>query len=140
MHNFLHFCFEIYKGSVLLCGTKVVETSAATGGGSAAMVIRTGFLTAKGGLVRSILFPKETSNDFFRDAVRFICAMAALASVGMVYQSLTMMRYGAELKHIILTACDIVTIAVPPALPAAICIGLEMSMRRLRRLPTQQAR
>ena len=129
-----HFCFEIYKGSVLLCGTKVVETSAATGGGSAAMVIRTGFLTAKGGLVRSILFPKETSNDFFRDAVRFICAMAALASVGMVYQSLAMMRYGAELKHIILTACDIVTIAVPPALPAAICIGLEMSMRRLRRL------
>ena len=41
-------------------------------------------------------------------------------------------QYGASLKHLILGACDIVTIAVPPALPAAICIGLEMAMARCR--------
>jgi magnesium-transporting ATPase (P-type) len=52
----------------------------------AAIVIRTGYLTAKGSLVRSILFPKESSNDFFKDAVRFIFALATLAGIGMIYQ------------------------------------------------------
>ena len=134
-----------HKGATLLCGTQVVDvspgeahqhgTGAAFPGGetaTAAVVIRTGFLTAKGSLVRSILFPKETSNDFFKDSVRFICALAALASIGMIYQSAKMSEYGASLKHLILGACDIVTIAVPPALPAAICIGLEMAMARCR--------
>jgi magnesium-transporting ATPase (P-type) len=61
-------------------------SGAAIEGEVAAIVIRTGYLTAKGRLVRSILFPKEPSNDFFNDAVRFICALAALAGIGMIYQ------------------------------------------------------
>ena len=89
------FCPTECRGSVLLCGTRVVSVSpgetpalrscaphvpndtsppagaaessgAGTGG---AMVIRTGLLTAKGSLVRSILFPKVASNDFFKDSV-----------------------------------------------------------------------
>jgi len=139
------FCPNKYRGCLLLSGTQVVDVSPGEAsnapsapvpggepGATAAVVLRTGFLTAKGSLVRSILFPKETSNDFFRDSVRFICALAALASLGMVYQSVKMSQYGASLRHLILGACDIVTIAVPPALPAAICIGLEMAMARCR--------
>ncbi len=33
-------------------------------------------------------------------------------------QGIKMSRYGASLKHLILEACNILTIAVPPALPA----------------------
>jgi len=97
------FCPQRDKACAVLCGTKVVDVSPATAapgqrgedlvigqGGQecavAAIVIRTGYLTAKGSLVRSILFPKESSNDFFKDAVRFICVLAALASLGIIYQ------------------------------------------------------
>ena len=48
---------DIHKLHTLFCGTSVIYTRAAP---VRAMAIRTGFKTAKGELVRSILFPKET--------------------------------------------------------------------------------
>ena len=44
-----------------------------------------GFLTAKGDLVRSILFPKPTDFKFSQDAYKFIGVLFAIAAVGMVY-------------------------------------------------------
>jgi hypothetical protein len=52
---------------------------------------------------------------------------------GIVLQVNQMSRYGASLKHLILEACNILTIAVPPALPAGrfLCVfGLEISKAR----------
>ena len=67
--------------------------------------------------------------------LRFICALAFLASMGWIYLIVCMWRYGAAVTEMLLRACDLVTIAVPPALPAAICIGLEMAMMRLKVSP-----
>ena len=46
---------EAHKSHILFCGTQVIQTRAAI---VRAMVIRSGFQTAKGELVRSIMFPK----------------------------------------------------------------------------------
>lgn len=50
-----------------------------------ALVLRTGFLTFKGGLIRSILYPKPLDIDFTIDSFRFLSVMAILAFLGSIY-------------------------------------------------------
>jgi len=47
-----------------------------------ALVIRTGYVTMKGALVRDILYPKPTKFTFERDAMVFVVGMALLAIIG----------------------------------------------------------
>ena len=44
-----------------------------------------GFLTTKGELVRSILFPKPVDFRFTQDAFKFVAILAGFALVGMIY-------------------------------------------------------
>lgn len=51
-----------------------------------AVVVRTGFSTAKGEMVRSILFPKPMSGfKFYQDALRFVIFLFFTAALGMAY-------------------------------------------------------
>lgn len=50
----------------LFCGTKVIQTRFYDGAKVKAVVLRTGFCTAKGELVRSIMFPKPVDFKFNR--------------------------------------------------------------------------
>ena len=45
------------------------------------LFLETGFSTAKGSLVRSIMFPKDVGFKFFRDAIRFIAVLAVLGEI-----------------------------------------------------------
>lgn len=67
---------------VLFGGTSVIQTRNYADERVLAMVIRTGFRTAKGELVRSILFPKPLTFKFTQDALKFVGALAVLAFVG----------------------------------------------------------
>lgn len=48
-------------------------------------MIRVGFSTAKGALVRSILYSQPTCFKFYRGAVMFVLLLFAVASVGMIF-------------------------------------------------------
>uniref|UniRef100_A0A4W6DSV2 Polyamine-transporting ATPase 13A3 n=1 Tax=Lates calcarifer TaxID=8187 RepID=A0A4W6DSV2_LATCA len=121
---------EDHKRHTLFCGTNVIQTRFYTGELVKAVVVRTGFSTAKGQLVRSILYPKPTDFKLYRDAYLFLLCLVAVAGIGFVYSIvLSIMN-----NTIIIESLDIITITVPPALPAAMTAGIVYAQRRLKRI------
>lgn len=141
----------------LFCGTRIIrarrpqdpedEEAAAL-----AMVLRTGFNTTKGALVRSMLFPKPSGFKFYRDSFRYISVMAIIAGIGFVVSFINFVRMGVGVPlpystvsgsnvfslikivwhTIVVRALDLVTIVVPPALPATLTIGINFAISRLK--------
>ncbi|TGJ86477.1 hypothetical protein E0Z10_g2299 [Xylaria hypoxylon] len=98
-----------------------------------AMVVRTGFNTTKGSLVRSMLFPKPSGFKFYRDSFRYISVMACIALLGFVVSLVNFVRLGLPWHFIIVRALDLITIVVPPALPATLTIGTNFALSRLKK-------
>nr|XP_060635789.1 polyamine-transporting ATPase 13A3-like [Anolis sagrei ordinatus] len=124
---------EEHKRHTLFCGTSVIQTRYYSGEPVRALVIRTGFSTSKGQLVCSILFPKPTDFRLYRDAYRFLLCLVGIAGVGMLYSVIRSVQQAEPVGRIILESLDILTITVPPALPAAMTAGVVYAQRRLRR-------
>ncbi|KAJ2712952.1 hypothetical protein H4R19_002488, partial [Coemansia spiralis] len=98
-----------------------------------AMVLRTGFNTTKGALVRSILYPRPNKFKFYEDSFRFIAILAAIAVVGFLASIGNFVRLGLTTHIITVRALDLITVVVPPALPATMSIGVSFALSRLRR-------
>ncbi|XP_078697010.1 polyamine-transporting ATPase 13A3-like isoform X3 [Branchiostoma floridae x Branchiostoma belcheri] len=124
---------EEHKRHTLFCGTQVIQTRYYGGEKVKAVVIQTGFATAKGELVRSILFPKPMGFKFYQDAMRFLAVLAGLAVIGFSYSVYVMISFKASVKDIIVRALDMITVIVPPALPAAMTVGSVYAQRRLKK-------
>ncbi|KAA6386769.1 MAG: putative Cation-transporting ATPase 13A2 [Streblomastix strix] len=126
-----------HKQYILFGGTHVIRSrniSTETGDNtsSRAFVLRTGFSTAKGQLVRSILFPKPTTFKFYEDSFKFVGVMGILAVIGFIITGIAQYHYGASWFDIFFRAADLVTIAVPPQLPVVISSAQGYSIRRLK--------
>ncbi|NXH54190.1 AT134 ATPase, partial [Rhabdornis inornatus] len=126
-------CAEDYRKHVLFCGTEVIQTKADDRGVVKAVVLRTGFNTAKGDLVRSILYPKPMNFKLYRDALRFLMCLIAFAAIGMIYTVCVFALNGEETGEVVKKALDVITIAVPPALPAALTTGIIYTQQRLKK-------
>ncbi|XP_041034671.1 probable cation-transporting ATPase 13A3 [Carcharodon carcharias] len=126
------FRLQDYKRHVLFCGTLIIQVRPYENYVKA-VVIRTGFLTTKGQLVRSILFPKPVDFKLFRDARRFVICLVLVALLGFVYTIIISSIRGEPIPEILLKAFDVITIVVPPALPAAVTVGVVYAQRRLKR-------
>ncbi|KAL1412859.1 hypothetical protein Q8F55_000608 [Vanrija albida] len=98
-----------------------------------AMVARTGFNTTKGALVRSMLFPKPLGFKFYRDSMNFIGVLAMIAGFGFMISAVQFIRIGIKWHTIVIRALDLITIVVPPALPATLTIGTTFAIERLRK-------
>ncbi|KAF4333604.1 ATPase [Fusarium beomiforme] len=98
-----------------------------------ALVVRTGFNTTKGALVRSMLFPKPSGFKFYRDSFRYISVMAIVAAIGFLASLVNFIRLGIAWHLIIVRALDLITIVVPPALPATLTIGTNFALNRLKK-------
>uniref|UniRef100_A0A672FZT2 ATPase 13A3 n=1 Tax=Salarias fasciatus TaxID=181472 RepID=A0A672FZT2_SALFA len=125
---------EEHKRHTLFCGTNVIQTRFYTGELVKAVVVRTGFSTAKGQLVRSILYPKPTDFKLYRDAYLFLLCLVAVAGIGFVYSIILSVMHRVPAKTIIIESLDIITITVPPALPAAMTAGIVYAQRRLKNI------
>jgi len=70
-----------------------------------------GFATAKGELVRSILYPKPIDFKFSQDGAKFILSLALIAIGGMIYTMILMVSIGdiIALRYIIYTVILLVS-------------------------------
>lgn len=69
----------------LFGGTTVIQTRFYGEHKVLAVVVRTGYLTSRGALVRSILYPPPADFRFERDSYKFIGILAVIAFAGLVY-------------------------------------------------------
>ncbi|XP_010832706.1 PREDICTED: probable cation-transporting ATPase 13A4 isoform X2 [Bison bison bison] len=122
-----------YKRHVLFCGTEVIQAKGACSSPVKAVVLQTGFNTAKGDLVRSILYPKPMNFKLYRDAIRFLLCLVGTATIGMIYTLCVYVLSGETPGEVVKKALDVITIAVPPALPAALTTGIMYAQRRLKK-------
>ncbi|KAM5165293.1 polyamine-transporting ATPase 13A3 [Mantella aurantiaca] len=125
---------EIHKRHTLFCGTNVIQTRFYAGEPVKAIIVRTGFSTSKGQLIRSILYPKPTDFKLYRDAYLFLLCLVGVAGVGFLYTVINSILNQVPASIIVIESLDIITITVPPALPAALTAGIVYAQRRLKKL------
>ncbi|XP_060482098.1 polyamine-transporting ATPase 13A2 isoform X4 [Panthera onca] len=126
------YCPETHRRHTLFCGTLVLQARAFVGPHVLAVVTRTGFCTAKGGLVSSILHPRPISFKFYKHSMKFVAALSVLALLGTIYSIFVLHRNRVPLNEIVIRALDLVTVVVPPALPAAMTVCTLYAQSRLR--------
>lgn len=98
-----------------------------------AVVIRTGFNTTKGELIRSILHPKPVDFEFNNDTYKYIGVLSLIALAGMIFSLVLKIKSGNPYDEIIKRTLDVVTIVVPPALPGALTACLVYAQIRLKK-------
>ncbi|KAL1672462.1 hypothetical protein EV122DRAFT_271611 [Schizophyllum commune] len=124
----------LYAGTRIIRIRGVMTADGTPGRPALAMVVRTGFNTTKGALVRSMLYPKPIGFKFYRDSVRFICVLAGIAGLGFAVSAVKFVEMGLKWHTIVVRALDLITVVVPPALPATLSIGTSFAIGRLRKL------
>ena len=97
------------------------------------MVIRTAFVTTKGNLVRDILYPKPSKFKFYEDSLKFVFGMGMIALVGFGATFKYMLDQNFSTLNIIDRCLNLITITVPPALPAAMTAGTAFAVSRLKK-------
>ncbi|XP_035903591.1 probable cation-transporting ATPase 13A5 isoform X1 [Anopheles stephensi] len=117
----------------LFCGTRVIQTRYIGSEKVLVKVLNTGNITAKGGLIRSILYPPPVDYKFEKDSYKFITVLGVVAFCGFVYTLYTKISRSIGAVKIIVESLDLITIAVPPALPAAMTVGRMYAQKRLKR-------
>ncbi|XP_033366178.1 probable cation-transporting ATPase 13A3 [Bombus vosnesenskii] len=114
-------------------GTTIIQTRSYNDQPVLARVIRTGFHTSKGSLVAAILYPPPADFKFDQDSYKFIGILALIATCGFIYTIVTKASRGITAGDIVIKALDIITIVIPPALPAAMTVGKLYAQVRLKR-------
>uniref|UniRef100_A0A803SN38 Cation-transporting ATPase n=1 Tax=Anolis carolinensis TaxID=28377 RepID=A0A803SN38_ANOCA len=90
---------EDHRRHVLFCGTEVIQTRPSGKGPARAVVLQTGFNTAKGDLVRSILYPKPMNFRLYKEAFLFIVGLVIIGLIGLVYAAAVFGSRGVSLEH-----------------------------------------
>ncbi|XP_040477668.1 probable cation-transporting ATPase 13A5 [Ursus maritimus] len=124
---------EDYRKHVLFCGTEVIQVKPSGQGPVRAVVLQTGYNTAKGDLVRSILYPRPLNFKLYNDAFKFIVFLACLGVVGFFYALGVYLYHGVSSRDTTTMALLLFTVTVPPVLPAALTTGIVYAQKRLRK-------
>lgn len=91
-----------------------------------------GFATSRGQLIRAILYPKPSKFNFERQTFLFMRILLFALTMGMGLQVYIYHRNGIAPLKTFLDALNLITVAVPPALPLALSIGTSVALARLK--------
>ena len=117
----------------LFGGTSVIQTRPVANSPVIGLVRSTGFLTTKGALVRDILYPKILRFAFYNDALKFVGIMSLIAVAGFLATLPSMIEANMGTVFIVDKSLNLITITVPPALPAAMTCGTLCAIARLKK-------
>ena len=111
----------------MFSGSKMLQVKANT----RAFVIKTGYQTTKGALIRDILYPKEFEFKFLKDSLYLVAIMLVVITLVYCVTLPKLIEYGFSNTEITFLTLDLLTIAVPPSLPAILSSCLLFSIHRL---------
>jgi len=127
------FSYDQQRQYILFQGTEIMQGKAQSGNYMKAIVIRTGFMTTKGELVRAILFPPPLDFAFYSDFLKSVRVFLFLGLVGMSYSLWMWIRNGGSWRECLLNSLDIFTFVVNPMLPPALTANNAFAQKRLQK-------
>lgn len=118
--------------NIVYAGTECIMKHEAIG-----LVINTGFYTKKGEIIRTLLFTERKEFKFKTDAFKLL-GIIFLTVFGFFIWFVLCIENSIYFKYykgwsLLIKGAEMFTVAVPPVLPLAITIGLEIASQRLRR-------
>ena len=122
-----------HKNAVLFGGTKVLQSSpgepaCTPDGGCLAVVLRTGFGTAQGQLVRTMLFSTERVSANNLESFLFIGFLLIFAIAASWYVWVKGIERGLKKSKLLLDCVMIITSVVPPELPRELSLAVNASL------------
>jgi cation-transporting P-type ATPase 13A2 len=133
-HSDSKFDFSLKNTSnAIYCGTKILRSRGTLSEPALGLVLKTGFETEKGQLILSILFPRPINFNFYSDSMKYIFILGVIAVLGFFLSLYNQLRLKTTKYYIFSRALDLITVVVPPALPATMSIGTVFSLNRLKR-------
>lgn len=79
------------------------------------------------------MYPKEIVFKFYTDGYKFVGIMAIFAILGFLATVPIMIKTGTTVGNLIDRSLDLLTICIPPALPAAMTCGVVFAIQRLKK-------
>ena len=121
-----------HKAAVVLGGTKLLQHTSGSqpgvppppGGGAIGLVLRTGFHSTQGELIRTILFASERATENSRETLFFILFLLSFALVAASYVLIHGLADPTRSRWRLLLHCTmILTSVVPPELPMELSLA-----------------
>jgi cation-transporting ATPase 13A1 len=135
------FNMEQDKGHVVFGGTKVLQVTSGSGdiktpdGGALTLVLRTGFSTEQGKLVRTIIYSTERVTANNMEALLFILFLLVFAVIASWYVWTEGSKDDERSQSKLLLHCIlIITSVVPPELPMELSLAVNNSLVALSRM------
>jgi len=119
--------YEISKSNTLYSGSKLQQVLPDT----FAIVTKTGYQTTKGNMIREILYPKQFIMVFMQDSFYFMWCMTLVTLFGFLLTIPHLLSFHYSHLELLFRALDLLTISIPPSLPAVLCSCVLFSIRRL---------
>jgi cation-transporting ATPase 13A1 len=124
-----------HKGNVLFSGTKVLQAggggTSLPDGGCLAVVLRTGFGTTQGQLVRTMIFSTERVSANNLESFLFIGFLLIFAIAASWYVWVHGLEKEMKKSKLLLDCVLIVTSVVPPELPMELSLAVNASLMAL---------
>ena len=135
--------FTAHKASIVLGGTKILQHSSGgqpaalqpPGGGAIGYVLRTGFYSSSGELIRTILFASERASENSKETFVFILFLLSFAVLAAGYVLIHGLADPTRSRWRLLLHCTmILTSVVPPELPMELSLAVNNSLLALHKL------
>jgi cation-transporting ATPase 13A2 len=126
------FNIEESKNNILYFGTKILELKPTKQDYVLAIVLRTGFTSLKGQLVRTVVFPKKTKDEFTIQVLKFM-AYYLIFFIGMyIVYLVKMLEILVPTKYFFFRLFEGILYVIPPTLTIYLNICNSLSTLRLR--------